>query len=391
MKQSFKIKKVLFYSIITLILCLSFNVWAAHKRSTSSIVIDAISGEIIASSNANELRYPASLTKLMTLYLTFEAIEKGHINLETPLKVSHHAANRSPSKLGLKRGETITVKNAILALIVKSANDCASVLAEALGDSEENFAKMMTETAKKLGMKNTTFKNASGLPNKQQKTTAHDMAILGSAIYHHYPEHYDLFSTKKFTYKGNTFYTHNHLLKKFKGADGMKTGFTSAAGYNIITSAEQDGRRVIAVTMGHNSIKERDYKVAQLMKHGLKKINNQTLNPTKLTAKLDIPPFVDKKIPDNNIWSIQIGAFSNYIKARNYALEVQNRIHLPYAAKTEINVEPASNGAAVIYRSQLTGFAKNEADKICYRLKKVNRSCIVVASQNEQQLVMADK
>lgn len=390
MKLELISKKVLLCGLIALCLCVSLTAQAAPKRTTSSIVIDALSGEVIASSNADESRYPASLTKLMTLYITFSALDKGDLTLDDKIKVSRYAANRSPSRLGVKPGETIKVKDAIMALIVKSANDCAAVLAEELGGSEENFAKIMTQTAKDLGMKNTTFKNASGLPNRQQKTTARDMAILGSAIYHHFPEYYDLFSTTQFKYKGTTFYTHNHLLKKFKGADGMKTGFTSAAGYNIITSAERDGRRVIAVTMGHNSIKDRDYKVAVLMNKGLKKLSQQA--PThRMVAKLDIPALADETSADPHDWSIQIGAFSNYIKARNYALDIQNRLHLPYAAKTEINIEPASKGAAIVYRSQLTGFAKNEADKTCYRLKKANKSCIVVASHNSQQLVMADK
>ena len=241
-------------------------------------------------------------------------------------------------------------------------------------------------------MKNTTFKNASGLPHKEQKTTARDMAILGSAVYHHFPEYYDLFSTTKFKYKDKTYYTHNHLLKNFKGTDGMKTGYTAAAGYNIVTSAQQNGRRVIAVTMGHNSIKNRDYKIASLMKNGLKKLNQINNSSSHMIAKLDIPSLnnVSQQSDDNN-WGIQIGAFSNYIKARNYALEIQNRIHLPYAAKTEINIEPATNGAAIVYRSQLTGLAKNEADKTCYRLKKANKSCIVIATEDQQQFVMADK
>lgn len=365
----------------------------ALPRTTSSIVIDALSGEVISSSNADEQRYPASLTKLMTLYITFSELEQGNLKLDDKLKVSRYAANRSPSRIGVRAGETITVKDAVLALIVKSANDCAAVLAEAIGGSEENFAKIMTQTAKDLGMKHTTFKNASGLPHRQQKTTARDMALLGSAVYHHFPEYYDLFATKKFTYKGSTFYTHNHLLKNFKGADGMKTGYTAAAGYNIVTSAERNGRRVIAVTMGHSSIKNRDYKVAQLMNKGLKKLEKPS-TPHRMIAKLELPSFSEPETAAQpQDWSIQIGAFSNYIKARNYALEVQHTLHLPYAAKTEINVEPASKGSAIVYRSQLTGFAKNEADKTCYRLKKENKSCIVVASKenNTQQLALADK
>lgn len=385
-------RKVLFCGLTTLFLCVASNTQAAQKRTTSSIVIDALSGEVIASSNADERRYPASLTKLMTLYITFSALDKGDLKLDDRIKVSRYAANRSPSRLGVKPGETILVKDAVMALIVKSANDCAAVLAEALGGSEEEFAKIMTQTAKDLGMKNTTFKNASGLPNSRQKTTARDMAILASAVYHHFPEYYDLFAVTKFKYKGQTFYTHNHLLKKFKGADGMKTGYTSAAGYNIVTSAERNGRRVIAVTMGHNSIKDRDYKVAQLMNNGLNKLEQRS-GAHRMVAKLTIPPMssADSDIASDHDWAIQIGAFSNYIKARNYALDIQNRLHLPYIAKTEINIEPASKGAAIVYRSQLTGFAKNEADKTCYRLKKQNKSCIVVASHNQQQLVMADK
>ena len=384
-------KKVIFSLMLISCLGISLSADAAgKKRTTSSIVIDAISGEVISSSNADERRYPASLTKLMTLYITFSALEKGELNFDDKLKVSRFAANREPSRLGLKVGGTISVKDAVLALIIKSANDCATVLAEALGGSETEFAKLMTQTAKDLGMKNTVFKNASGLPNKEQKTTARDMAILASAVYHHFPEYYDLFSTTKFQYNGRTYYTHNHLLKKFKGADGMKTGYTSAAGYNIVTSAEREGRRVIAVTMGHNSIKSRDLKVATLMNTGLKKLTESTNNPHRMYAKLELPSLEQDNKDNNSVWAVQIGAFSNYIKARNYALDIQSQIHLPYAQKTEINVEPASKGAAIVYRSQLVGLAKAEADKTCYSLKKANKSCIVIAIDNKQHLAMAN-
>ena len=371
--------------------CNIVELQAAPKRTVSSIVVDALSGDVISSSNADELRYPASLTKLMTLYLTFNALNEGKLSLETPLKVSRYAANRSPSRIGVKPGETILVKDAILALIVKSANDCAAVLAESLGKTEENFAKIMTQTAKDLGMKNTTFKNASGLPNRQQKTTARDMAILATAVYHHFPEYYDLFSTKKFTYKDRTYYTHNHLLKNFAGADGMKTGYTAAAGYNIVTSAQRNNKRVIAVTMGHDTIKKRDYKVAQLMDTGLKKLAQAKEKPFRMIAKLEIPDEITDSPASENNWGIQIGAFSNYIKARNFALETQNKLHLPYISKTEVNVEPVSTGSAIVYRSQLTGFAEDEANKTCYRLKKANKSCIVVETVKQQQIVMAAK
>ncbi len=373
------------------------------KASVSSIMIDANSGEILASSAADTLRYPASLTKVMTLYITFDAIEKGLIKFDDLLPVSRTAANRSPSKLGLRPGEKISVRDAVMAVIVKSANDCATVLAEGLGYSEANFAKTMTKVAHELGMKNTTFKNASGLPNKAQKTTARDMALLGAAMYHHFPQYYKLFATKKFTYKGKTIYTHNHLLKTFEGADGMKTGYTAASGYNIMTSATRNGQRVIAVTMGHNSIKNRDKKVAGMMNQGLAKL---ALN-TQMTT-----PNIYAKVPNDkedavevaaastaetdqqeqtleNSWSIQVGAFSNYAKARHYAQEIKKEIHRQYAHK-QIDIEPIQSGAAVIYRSKLSGFDKDEANKACNRLKKDNKSCIVVANAN-QELLLANR
>ena len=387
-------------------LMLTLVATAKTYASTSSILIDAQSGNVLYADNADVRRYPASLTKLMTLYITFNALENGKLKLDDELKISYTAANRSPSRLGLTPGKTIDVKTAILATIIKSANDCATVLAEGLGYSEANFAKTMTEVAHELGMKNTTFKNASGLPNRAQKTTARDMALLGAAMYHHFPQYYKLFSAKKFTYQGKTYYTHNHILKSFEGADGMKTGFTNAAGFNIITSAERDGKRVIAVTMGHNTAKLRDQKVAKLMDMGLTKLaeanhdavaagqyltaeNRDISKNNDLTISTeDSTPSSEVQIASNN-WAVQVGAFSNYAKARNYALSVKKEITKQYRNK-DINIEPYQNGSAVIYRSQLTGFAKNEADKLCNRLKKSNKSCIVVASTNET-LILANK
>jgi len=385
--------KQLFYTIkctvaiCYFVLCTITNV----KAATSSIIIDADSGKVLSSSSADTLRYPASLTKVMTLYITFDALEKGLIRMDDMLPVSRTAANRSPSKLGLRAGEKISVKDAIMALVVKSANDCATVLAEGLGYSEQNFAQTMTMVARELGMKNTTFKNASGLPNREQKTTARDMARLGAAIYHHFPQYYKLFSIRKFTYKGRTYYTHNHLLKSFEGADGMKTGFTNAAGFNIITSAERNGKRVIAVTMGHNTAKLRDKKVASLMEQGLNKLaqndSNSKYSITQNTIKQKSDQTREPTLKENNNWAIQVGAFSNYAKARNYALHIQKEITKRYKNKN-IHIQPYQNGSAVIYRSQLTGFAQNEANNACSGLKKSNKSCIVITNNN-QPLVLA--
>lgn len=387
---------------VTMVIAVSHNVQA----SVSSILIDAETGEVLSSSAADTLRYPASLTKLMTLYITFDALEKGIIKMDDQLPVSRHAANMAPSKLGLKPGEKIKVRDAVMAVVVKSANDCASVLAEGLGYSEENFAKTMTKVAHELGMKNTSFYNASGLPNKKQKTTARDMALLGAAMYHHFPQYYKLFASKKFTYKGRTIYTHNYLLKTFEGADGMKTGFTNAAGYNIVTSAARDGNRVIAVTMGHNSAKLRDKKVAALMNQGLKKLAmNTKVDNANMYAAIEQPlqsnsfeePAAEVAANDNatgqevytETWGIQIGAFSNYAKARNYALNIKKEVARKDAQKT-VDIEPYQKGAAIIYRSKIIGFEKNEAKNICNKLKKSNKSCIVVAAI-KSEITLANK
>lgn len=414
MNSKFLKKLPSYISIIFLSLgfCLSASRFAT--ASTSSILIDADSGKVLSSSAADKLRYPASLTKLMTLYITFDALEKGLIKMDDNLPVSRNAANRSPSKLGLRAGEKISVHDAIMALVIKSANDCATVLAEGLGYTEANFANTMTQVAHELGMKNTTFKNASGLPNKAQKTTARDMAILGAAVYHHFPQYYKLFSAKKFTYKGRTYYTHNHVLKSFEGADGMKTGFTNAAGFNIITSAERDGKRVIAVTMGHNTAKLRDKKVSSMMDQGLKKLAllDTDKNRIEPDSTIRIASAVPRKAPktksgiqnkdtgnqaagtitataqtDDKNWAIQIGAFSNYAKARNYAMIVKKETNL---ADKDIYIEPHQAASAIVYRSKLTGFAKKEANNTCNSLKKSNKSCIVIAS-DKQQLVLANK
>ena len=415
--------------------CLSYTTTASNAANgTSSIVIDAKSGNILYADKAEELRYPASLTKLMTLYITFNALETGKLKLTDKLKVSATASSRSPSKLGMPAGSYIDVKTLIQALIVKSANDCATVLAEGLGYSEENFAKTMTLVAKELGMKNTTFKNASGLPNRQQKTTARDMAMLAAAMYHHFPQYYDLFSLRKFSYQGKTYYTHNHILKNFEGADGMKTGFTNAAGFNIVTSAQRDGQRVIAVTMGHNTIKSRDKKVAQMMDQGLTKLAlNSKMKDANLYAEIvkeeNKPNDIEKQLADNSIsttdnteeeenanpqieqgsadteqtiaaiekeleatpsWDIQIGAFSNYAKARQYAQKIQNK-QFKNCKDCEIKVEAAESASAIVYRAKIVGFEKNDADKACKRLKNASISCIVVKNDSETTVTMASR
>lgn len=388
-----------FIAFTAVFFAFNLNIANAAPKTTSSIAIDLATGEIISSERPDELREPASLTKLMTLYLTFEAIEKGDIRMDMDLKVSRTAANRSPSRLDVKAGQTISVENAIKALIVKSANDCATVLAEALAKDEAEFAVLMTKKAKKLGMKNTTFKNASGLNNRQQLTTARDMAMLGRAIYEHFPQYYHLFSLKEFTYQGKTFYTHNHVLKKFKGADGMKTGYISTAGFNIVTSAKRNNNRVLAVTMGHKTLKERDTKIMQIMDKGLQKIAlNQKGNANKVLAKLERPRLLTaEKMSGKNLkkaiakghWAVQLGAFRNYARARSYAFSLKQKI--PEIKPYPISVEAAESDMAIVYRSQLTNFSKKDAKELCNRLKKENKSCMVINTEDKSLTLAENK
>ncbi len=376
-------------SVFVAAVCLSVfgavSVAHAFPKTTSSIMLDAKSGKILSQNNADEIRYPASLTKVMTLYITFTAIENGTLHFDDMLKVSRNAENRSPSKLGVRAGSYISVKDAVLALIVKSANDCATVLAENIGYSEPAFAELMTRVARELGMNDTTFKNASGLPNKQHKTTARDMAILAAAMYHHFPQYYHLFSTKTFSFGGRTYKTHNDLLKTFVGADGMKTGFTNAAGYNIITSAHKDNKRVIAVTMGHKSTKERDTKIADMMTGGLNRLTGTT-DSAVMVAKNEVSPA--EKSAENLNFGIQIGAFSNYARARKYAVDINRKFaHMP---EKSVEIEPVKSEYAVMYRSKIVGFAQEDAQKTCNDLKKANKSCIVIANA-KQHMILAQR
>lgn len=231
----------------------------------SSLVIDGNSGEVLQASNADAIRHPASLTKIMTLYLLFEELEAGRIRLDTPLKVSARAAEQAPSKLGLKPGQTIAVEDAIKAVVTKSANDAAVTIAENLGGSEEEFARAMTQKARALGMARTTYVNASGLPDEDQVTTARDLALLGRAIADRFPRYYRYFSTPAFVYHGEAMRNHNHLLGSVPGVDGIKTGYTRASGFNLVTSVHRDGRYLVAVVLGGHSAFARDARMRELI------------------------------------------------------------------------------------------------------------------------------
>jgi D-alanyl-D-alanine carboxypeptidase len=241
------------------------------KRSiptSESIIVDAQSGNVLYESNSDARTYPASLTKMMTLYLLFEAIEAKQVKLDDLLPVSAHAAVQPATDLSLQPGQRISVEKAILGLIVHSANDVAVVVAEALGGTESEFAAKMTKKARELGMTSTQYQNASGLPNPGQLTNARDVAILARALITRFPGFYPYFATETFTFGGRVYTTHNHVVENYPGADGLKTGYIRASGYNVATSAVRNGRRIIAVVMGGRSAYARDAQMMALLDQG---------------------------------------------------------------------------------------------------------------------------
>ncbi|NTF55242.1 D-alanyl-D-alanine carboxypeptidase [Agrobacterium rhizogenes] len=239
--------------------------YAAGGSKYAGIVIDANTGNVLYSENADTLHYPASLTKMMTLYLTFEALESGRITLDTPVVFSKNAAMQAPTKLGIGTGRSVTVREAILGIVTKSANDAAMALGEMLGGSEDNFARMMNDKARMLGMTRTTYRNPNGLPNTAQMTTARDQARLGIALREHFPQYYGLFSTTSFRLGNRVIPGHNHLLGSVRGVDGIKTGYTRAAGYNLATSVKVDGRSIVGVVLGGASTPARDNQMRKLI------------------------------------------------------------------------------------------------------------------------------
>lgn len=251
----------------------------ARRRSVSkgggynppyaAMVVDAKTGRVLHATNEDALRHPASVTKVMTLYLLFEQIERGRFRLDSPLKVSAFAARQAPSKIGFRPGDTIEVEDAIKALVTKSANDVAVTVAENVAGSEEEFAEQMTRKARQLGMSRTVFKNASGLPDVGQVTTARDLIVLGRALQDRFPRYYPYFSTANFVYEGRSYRNHNRLLGRIEGMDGIKTGYTRMSGFNLLTSVKADGRHLVAVVLGGRSAGARDAQMASLLNANL--------------------------------------------------------------------------------------------------------------------------
>jgi D-alanyl-D-alanine carboxypeptidase len=243
----------------------------SYSPQFSSIIVDGNSGETLTATSPDGLRHPASLTKIMTLYLLFERLDAGKMKLDTEMPVSRHAADQDPTKLNLKPGQTIKVEDAIKGLVTRSANDAAVVIAEAIGGSEDEFAKLMTRKARALGMSKTIYRNASGLPNDEQVTTARDQATLGRAIQDRFPRYYRYFSTQAFNFRGQSIANHNHLLGNVEGVDGIKTGYTRASGFNLVTSMHRGNRFLVGVVMGGRSGGSRDATMRTLLAENLGK------------------------------------------------------------------------------------------------------------------------
>lgn len=418
-------------------LALSLVLPGSAKARYASIVVDAGTGEILHQVNADTPNYPASLTKMMTLYLAFQALESGKLKMDQKLPVSRRAAGISPSKLGLRRGQSIRVKDAILALVTKSANDAAVVLAEALGGTEIKFALKMTAAARTLGMKRTTFRNASGLPNRRQLSTARDMAALAQALIDNYPQYYKYFSTAKFTYNGRTYANHNNLLGHYEGTDGIKTGYTRASGFNLAASTVRDGRRLIAVVFGGKTARSRDTHITSLLDKGFAtkgltrpvtaraapsaapprrkpeqfavvqppprkpesvvagstgsataKTVAAVVKPTTQTAALETPKPAGK--PAGLVaepWGVQVGAFYNASPAKQAAANAARKLP-DLLGQTKIVIPSIKGDRGRLYRARLMGLSEARARSACKRLRSARIDCLVVRDKDQVNIAL---
>ena len=377
--------------IVSIFVCIFASVDPISARY-ASIVVDAKTGKILHASNPDRKRYPASLTKMMTLYMVFDALERKNITLNQKLKVSRRAQGMPPSKLGLKRGQTIRVKDAILALITKSANDAAVVVAEALGGTEIKFAQMMTKKARQIGMRRTKFRNASGLPNRRQVSTARDMATLARRLIRDFPQYYHFFGTQRFSYKRRTFRNHNKLLANYPGVDGIKTGYIRASGFNLVASTKRHGRRLIGVVFGGKSAKSRDRHMRRLLARAfalVPKKRSQYPTTTADATKQTRPKLASDRhasastggtynIADRvHRWAIQVGAFSQSSAAKLAAYDAAGRLQgVADHGRVAIVMHQQERGR--LYRAQIVEMSQREAVKSCSYLRARRHACVAI-------------
>lgn len=393
---------------------------AKYEPKNTAIVMDARSGEVLYSARADSPRYPASVTKVMTFYLAFEALASGKLHLNDEIVVSPLAAAQPATKLGLRAGETISVENALHAMAVHSANDMAVAMAERIGGTESRFASMMTLKAQQLGMLNTRYVNANGLPDSRQVTSAHDIAILTRAILRDFPQYYSFFGQQEFTYRGRTMYNTNHLLGKMPGVDGLKTGFTNAAGFNLDASAMRNGHRLIAVVMGSSSSAVRNADVENLLLTGFDIMERRdrgeklvltqnmfgapregalsvvrppvwqgegdadpigvvltrtTSSPAPVTVSETMTPATTRasvRAKQDRGWWVQVGQFRSQRQARAEVERVAHKF-----SRVFDSAEGSVDGRGRAYRARFSGFTEVAAREACTTVKARGVVCAV--------------
>jgi len=344
----------------------------------ASLVVDAETGQVLHQINPDTRNYPASLTKIMTLYMVFDALKNGRLTLEDRMKVSRRATGQPPSRLGLRRGQTITVRDAILALVTKSANDVATVVAEHLGGTERKFAVAMTAKARELGMVRTTFRNASGLPNRGQLTTARDMSRLARAMLRDFPVQYRVFSTQKFRWHGVNFRNHNKLLGRYEGLDGIKTGYIRASGFNLVASAERGGRRLVGVVMGGRSPSHRNTLMAKLLDESFRELESTLLAESGLNNGKRRRTLVSARGSGSGSWGIQVGAFRAYDPALRETHSAVDLVPTLLEDGRIIVARSKKGGSKAYYLARIVNIGRQEARRACSILKKRKRPCMAL-------------
>jgi D-alanyl-D-alanine carboxypeptidase len=353
----------------------------------ASYVIDAKTGTVHHNTNENTRNYPASLTKMMTLYMIFDALEDGRIQLDQHLKISARAVRQPSSKLGLLRRDKVTFEHAILAIVTKSANDVATAVAETLSKSERSFALTMTAKARTIGMTRTTFRNASGLPHRGQLSTAKDMATLALRLLNDFPQHYHYFSTKKFAYKGKSYKNHNKLLKSYKGTDGIKTGYIRASGFNLVASVERGGHRLIGVVFGGRTSRMRNGHMSTLLDKSYRKLATRH---SKVSEKKKVSKSKRGQATEMLLWGVQVGAYKTTAPAYKIAnLAVEKAPTLLYNG--QIRVVPLKKKKRnPMYRARILGLTKRQAYRACRVLKRSNINCMELKMKQPLQQLAAN-
>jgi len=370
--------------------------------SPVNVVVDADSGQVLMAEEPNALWYPASLTKMMTAYVAFSEIKAGRHRLDEPLTVSSTAAGQLPVKFGFRNGEKITLQQALNAMIVASANDAAVAVAEQIGGTEGGFAARMTEIAHRLGMTRTNFRNASGLPDAQQVTTAADMARLALALLHDFPEYYPLFSQRSVTINGRTLPTVNGILVNYPGADGIKTGFTCGAGYNLVASAKHGDRRLVGVLLGGGNRGERASEMASLLNTGFSHAESELPLLQDLSLKIDVseqaPPPIrlkagecDQTMVAGNAagggairlagWGTVFGSFTSITQAQQAIAAAKRQLPAALAGKAAPAIVRKDYEGASRYSALLTGFGQVDAGRACKALWDSNSYCLALSPQ----------